>query len=117
MECIDIEEGYISRLRSIDKFVDTVALKYTHQLRKLITNNTQYASNSQKRALSITITSIVNILKSQTYIFRSIQLLLYFLPFRPNIAVRRKANHCFQWLAFFVLDLSDWLLYPKLYIS
>lgn len=73
MECIDIEEGYISRLRSIDKFVDTVVLKYTHQLRKLITNNTQYASNSQKRALSKTIISIVNILKCQTYTIQGIQ--------------------------------------------
>ena len=73
MECIDIEESYISRLRSIDKFVDTVVLKYTHQLRKLITNNTQYASNSQKRALSTTIISIVNILKYQTYIIQGIQ--------------------------------------------
>lgn len=73
MECIDIEESYISRLRFIDKFVDTVVLKYTHQLRKLITNNTQCASNSQKRALSKTIISIVNILKCQTYTIQGIQ--------------------------------------------
>lgn len=73
MEGIDIEEGYISRLRSIDKFVDTVVLKYTHQLRKLITNNTKYASNSQKKALSKTIISIINILKCQTYTTQGIQ--------------------------------------------
>ena len=44
---------------------------------------------------------IIDIKKNKTYILQGIQRLLYFLPFRPNIAVKRKANHCFQWLAFF----------------
>ena len=63
------------------------------------------AANSQKRALLKTIVGIivgiVDIKNNKTYILKGIQPLLYFLPFRPNIAVKRKANHCFQWLAFF----------------
>ncbi|MDN5620350.1 MAG: hypothetical protein L0G63_07730 [Psychrobacter sp.] len=69
------------------------------------------AANSQKRALLKTIVGIiVGIVKNKnnkTYTTQGIQPLLYFLPFRPNIAVKRKANHCFQWLAFFVLNFTD----------
>ncbi|QUY52971.1 hypothetical protein [Psychrobacter pacificensis] len=63
------------------------------------------AANSQKRALLKTIVGIivgiVDIKNNKTYILKGIQPLLYFLPFRPNITVKKKANHCFQWLAFF----------------
>jgi len=52
------------------------------------------------------IVGIIDIYKYKTYILQYIQLTLYFLPFRPNIVVKRKANHCFQWLAFFVLNLA-----------
>jgi len=63
------------------------------------------AANSQKRALLKTIVGIiVGIVikqKQQTHINQGTQTILYLLPFRPNIAVKKKANHCFQWLAFF----------------
>lgn len=69
------------------------------------------AANSQKRALLKTIVGIiVGIVikqKQQTHINQGIQTILYFLPFRPNIVVKRKANHCFQWLAFFCAKF-DW---------
>jgi hypothetical protein len=55
------------------------------------------AVNSQKGALLKTIVGIivgiVNIKNNQTYVLQGIRALLYFLPFRPNIVVIRKANH------------------------
>jgi len=57
------------------------------------------AANSQKRALLKTIVGIivgiVDIKNNKTYILKGIQPLLYFLPFRPNIVVKEKANHCY----------------------
>ena len=64
------------------------------------------AVNSQKRALLKTIVGIivgiVNNKNNKTYIFQGIQPLLYFLPFRPNIVVIRKANHWFSMVGFFL---------------
>lgn len=55
---------------------------------KIISNE---AANSQKRALLKTIVGIivgiVDLHINKTYILQGIQLILYFLPFRPNIDI------------------------------
>ncbi len=69
------------------------------------------AVSSQKRALSKTIVGIiVGIVikqKQQTHINQGIQTILYFLPFRPNIAVNKKSQSLiFNGWLFFVLNLA-----------
>ena len=63
------------------------------------------AANSQKRGLLKTIVGIiVGIVikqKQKTHINQGIQTILYFLPFRPNIVVKKKSQSLISMVGFF----------------